>query len=71
MLERIFTFLSVYYSRRKLWSFVKKMEKLPRLVQNAGLPPQHKLQLQRSLKLAFLQIFNPKYKGKKFVIPKF
>jgi len=51
-----------YYYRRKIRSFTKKMDKLPFYIFKARLTDHAKVQMEKTFKLAMLQLFKPKTK---------
>jgi hypothetical protein len=61
-LEKIFRFFEIYINRRKVKRFLYRMEKLPDIINKAGLPDHDKVKLEKTLKLLMLQLFKPKSK---------
>jgi hypothetical protein len=60
--ETLFSFIWIYINRRRIKKLTRQLNKLPRWIFNAGLPQHEKVKLEKTFKLAILQLFKPKSK---------
>jgi hypothetical protein len=60
--ETLFNFINIYINRRRIKKLIRQLDKLPKWIFNAALPEHDKVKLEKTIKLAVLQLFKPKSK---------